>query len=222
MMPFGHPSPTCYHIFMKLRTIAIFAPAIMGFGVFGAVSDTVVRDLLLGSGLPVKIKSKRKIAHWDQIDQVLNQVIVPKTQGLPEKIKAALPPGTLGDVFSEKVELRNRLASNGILFSDLFQMDEDSFLPLTNSVLKLAPESSLEGLSVFAKSGESLGTFAGKTRYERSGGLYSARSYSLITFQYKTPNGEFRSAGNDNLLDNFLVRWKDVKDRPALDLAFLV
>ncbi|HEY3129958.1 MAG TPA: hypothetical protein VGL91_10905 [Acidobacteriota bacterium] len=207
---------------MKLRAILVPVSALIAFTVFATVPDTVVRDLLLGNGLPARIKSKKKIARWDQIDQVLNQVIVPKAEGLPEKIKAALPAGALGDLFSEKIELRNRLASNGILFSELFQMDDDSFLPLTNSVLKLAPESSLEGLPVFSRSGESLGTFAGKTRYERSGGLYSSRSYTLITFQYKAQNGEFRSAGNNNLLDNFLVRWKDVKDRPALDLAFLV
>jgi hypothetical protein len=194
----------------------------LGFVFAAAVADTVVRDLVLGDGLPAKIKSKKNVARWDQIDQVLNRTIMPKIEGLPEKIKTRAAPGELGDVFSEKFELRKRLVENGILFSDLFQIDDENLFPLTNSVVKLVPEASLEGVTVYDKSGTNLGAFAGKTRYERSGGLYTSSSYTLITFQYKTPKGEFQSAGNANLLDNFLVRWRDIKSRPALDLAFLV
>jgi hypothetical protein len=195
---------------------------VLGFALTAAVADTMLRDLVLGEGLPAKIKSKKHVARWDQIDQVLNRTVMTKIEGLPERMKAKAAPGELGDVFSEKFELQKRLAENGILFSDLFQIDDENLFPLTNSVVKLVPEASLEGVTVYDKSGTNLGAFAGKTRYERSGGLYTSRSYTLITFQYKTPKGDFQSAGNANLLDNFLVRWRDIKGRPALDLSFLV
>gem|GEM_PF-887589 len=185
-------------------------------------NDSLVRELLLGPPLPAKIKSRSRIARWEQVDEVLNLRLAPKTEGLPEKMKAKAPPGSLGDMFSEKYEMRKLLSSNGILFMDLFSVGENDFFPLTNSVLKFVPESSLEGESVYDKSGQVLGTFAGKSRYERSGGLHSTAGYRLVTFQYKTPQGEFRSAGHDNLLDSYAVLWSRIKQRPALDLSFLV
>ncbi|MBI4454446.1 MAG: hypothetical protein HY644_00960 [Acidobacteria bacterium] len=189
----------------------------------GDRSDTSVRDRLLRHDLPARIKAKKKIARWDQIDAVLNQTIVPRAKESLVTMKIATPTAGGQDAFSENATLDEELGGNRILFSDLFQINEDNFFPLTNSVLKFVPESSLESIEVLDRTGQILGTFAGKSRYEKAGGLYSSRSsYVLITFQYKTAEGEIRSAGNDNLLDNFLVHWRDIRSRPALDLSVLV
>ncbi|HEY2934222.1 MAG TPA: hypothetical protein VGK99_20975 [Acidobacteriota bacterium] len=205
----------------KIFSIWIFC-LLLGSPAAGQSNTTLLRELLLGPGFPAKIKSKNKVARWDQIDQLLNLQLAPKTEGLPDKMKAKAPAGSLGDMFSEKYEVRKLLSSNGILFSDLFDIGENDFFPLTNSVLKFVPEGSLEGETVYDKSGQVLGKFAGKSRYERTGGLYGSGGFRLITFQYKTPQGEFRSAGHDNLLDNYVVFWSRIKQRPALDLSFLI
>ncbi|MBI2822455.1 MAG: hypothetical protein HYX74_09540 [Acidobacteria bacterium] len=206
-------------IWMFLWTLGLMAAALQ------AVSpETLLRELLLDKGLPAKIKRDRsKVARWYQIDQIVNDVLVPRAERLPAAIKAALPNEFASLTPSaERAQLRKLLARSEILFADLFEIEEDQFFPLTNSVLKLAPEPSLEGMTVFDRSGRALGTFAGKSRYERGGGLYGSRGYTLVTFQYQTPKGELRYAGNDNLLDRFLVRWSDIRSRNALDLGFLV
>ncbi|MBI3939496.1 MAG: hypothetical protein HY315_01555 [Acidobacteria bacterium] len=187
-----------------------------------AAADVSIRNLLLGGGFPAEIKSKKGVARWDQIDQVLNQKVLPNMRRLPAAMRAEMEKGSTRDSASEREQLRVMLASSRVLFSDLFRIGESDLFPLTNSVLKLAPEESLLGISVFEKSGQSLGTFAGKSRYERGGDLYGARAYTLVTFEYETPQGEYRSAGTDNLLDKFVVRWRDIKTRPALDLVPLV
>jgi hypothetical protein len=187
---------------------------------WGVAADPSTRDTLLADDLPAAIKIKGGIARWDQVDQVLNRKVLPRVAILArfrrEASAGSSPPS------NPKTGLREVLKSTSVLFSDLFRISDSDYFPLTNSVLKFVPEASLQGVGVFEKSGKRLGTFAGKSRYERGGDLYGTRAYSLITFEIETPQGDFQSAGNDNLLDRFVVRWADIKSRPAVDLeAFL-
>ena len=196
-----------------------FLLVLLGALIHGALIHATPQDsagrATLGAGLPAKIKSRKNIARWDQIDAVLNQQVLPRARLSPVAGPAAGLQSQGGSADS------GQPAASPILFADLFEIPPGDFFPLTNSVLKLVPDGSLDGISVFDKSGQLLGTFAGRSRYEKSGDLYKSRSYVLYTFEFEVSGGEFRSAGNDNLLDNFLVRWSDVRSRKALDLGNL-
>lgn len=140
--------------------------------------------------LPVKVKTrgKPKRVRWEKVDEVLTK----------------LREATEGQAchFS---------------FGQVFRVDPETvFFPLTNNLLRTVSEEALQGVQVFATDGAPLGEFAGRVVYERSGGLYAQRSYALHYFQFKDLGGNLQSSGNRLLLDDFLVKWQDLKDRPLL------
>jgi hypothetical protein len=140
--------------------------------------------------LPQKVKTrgKPKFIQWERVDKTLN--------GLQENL------GNLECQFT---------------FAEVFRTEnEDIFFPLTNSLIRIAPESALQGLEVFNKDGELLGTFEGRVLYERSGGLEAMKSYSLYYFQFRDRNGKLQSTGHQLLYDRFGVKWMGVKDRAAI------
>ena len=102
-------------------------------------------------------------------------------------------------------------------FEEIFRTDkEELYIPLTNNLVRVVPETILEGLPVFNQSGERLGEYDSRVRYQRSGGLYATDSYTLYYFQYKDPEGDVESSGNHLLLDDYLVPWSDLSERIAL------
>jgi hypothetical protein len=142
--------------------------------------------------LPVKLKTrgKTKVGKWEKVDEILNGV---------------------GKV-SEK-------SSCEFLFGQLFRnkKEDELFLPLTNTVLRVVPEESLSGIEVFSKDGEPLGVYANRFSYERSGGLHLKKSYSIYYFQYLDLADKLQSVRRKGLLlDDFVVRWTDIKDKLAV------
>jgi len=105
-------------------------------------------------------------------------------------------------------------------FSGLFKVkgkkDEVVFFPLTNNVLRTVPEPAFEGLQVFNSEGKALGQYDSRVPHEKSGGGLAKKSYTLFSFQYKNPQGEFEAVGGRLLLDGFLVKWDDIKDKVAI------
>ncbi len=105
-------------------------------------------------------------------------------------------------------------------FSALFQVkpkkDQVVYFPLTNNVLKTVPENALQGLQVFGVEGKPLGQYDSRVPHEKSGGGLAKRSYTLFSFQFKNPNGEFEAVGGRLLLDDYLVKWDDIKDKVAI------
>lgn len=162
---------------------------------FGLLATAAVADcstIALELKLPVKLKTKGKpkVARYDKVDQTLYSL----TRSLQGSVCE----------FS---------------FSRLFKMkDEEVFFPLTNSVIRLAPEGTFKGLEVFTKDGDELGEYEGRVKYERSGGLYAPgrKSYSLFYFQFRSKAGRLESVGQRLLLDNFVVKWADIKDKVAV------
>ena len=104
-----------------------------------------------------------------------------------------------------------------VSFAELFQPARtDALFPLTNSVVRWVPESSLAGLTVFDSTGTPMGSFSNKYPFTRSG----ASSYTLWFFQYQASDGHLRRTGPDLLLDRFSVRWLDIADKPCLILGW--
>ena len=164
--------------------------------VANALSPVVAQDcpkVLREMKLPKKLKTrgKPKVLKWEDVDGVLNDV--------DKKLQDDACSVTFDQLFSSK--------------------NEDAYFPLTNSVIRLVPEASLKGLKVFNNEGDELGTFAGKVRYERTGGLYARSSYVLYYFQFEDSNGQLQSVGGQSshlLLDRFTVSWSELKGRVAL------
>jgi hypothetical protein len=164
--------------------------------VANALAPVVAQDcpeVLREMKLPKKLKTrgKPKVLKWEDVDGVLNDV--------DKKLQGDTCSFAFNQLFSTK--------------------NKDAYFPLTNSVIRLVPEASLTGLKVFNNEGDELGTFAGKVRYERTGGLYARRSYVLYYFQFEDSNGQLQSVGGQSsqlLLDRFTVRWSELKGRVAL------
>jgi len=138
----------------------------------------------------LKAKGKKAVLPFGEID--------PHLVRIAEWVKQTAP-GLAGEA--------------GVRYGDLFQPNKPQCLfPLTNNVVRLAPEDALKGLTVFDQGGNRLGTFSNTYRYSREG----ERSYALVFFQFVTPEGILRKTGPDLLLDRFLVVWEDIRERKCL------
>ncbi len=141
--------------------------------------------------LPVKLKTrgKPKRAQWEQVDRVLTDL--------------------REDVKQTPCQFR---------FDSLFKTREKQlYIPLTNNLIRTVPEETLQGLTVFYQSGETQGEYVSRVTHDRSGGLYARRSYTLYSFRFRNADGEVMAIGNDLLLDNFLIRWSDIRNRIAIN-----
>ena len=172
---------------MKSVILAMLLPGLWGGHL---AAQDACSEVLQGLKLPVKMKTRGKprMTQWEQIDSVLAK-LTEKSQGRSCRL-------TFGQVFTSDRE--------GLLF------------PVTNSVLRLAPEDALLGLEVFNAKGEQLGRFRGRVRYDRSGGLYAMESYSLFYFQFEDSEGKLQATGNRLLLGDFGVEWAKVRERVIL------
>lgn len=147
-------------------------------------------SILPGLKVPAKLKTrgKPKRGRWENVDKVVTRV-----RDAIEDKECSL---TLEQLF----RVRRR----------------EIFFPLTNNLLRTIPEESLEGVSVYSTDGERLGEFSNIVPYHRSGGLYAVRGYTLHYFQYRDEEGGLHSSGTDLLLDNFLLKWSEIKDRVVI------
>lgn len=145
------------------------------------------------------------------------ETILPSLK-LPAKLKTRGKPkrGRWENV--DKVVTRVREATQdqdcSLTLEQLFRVRrQEIFFPLTNNLLRTIPEASLAGVAVYSNDGERLGEFSNIVPYHRSGGLYAVRGYTLHYFQYQDEEGGLHSSGTDLLLDNFLLKWSEIKDR---------
>lgn len=169
------------------KLLASMVVFFMAGGVIHAEScDEIVTDLKLPK--KIKTRGKPKVAKWEDVDKMLSEI-------------------------SERFEV----TECGLTFAEIFRLkDENVFFPLTNSAVRIAPAEAFEGLTVFTKEGFELGPYVGRVKYEKSGGLYARKSYELYYFQYRDSDGRMQSVGNRLLLDEFTVRWSNLKDRVAV------
>ena len=143
--------------------------------------------------LPVKLKTRGKPrrARWEQIDKVLNQ---------------------LGE--------RSKRENCRYKFEEVFRTDrKDLYLPVSNSVVRIVPEKALQDLVIYDQSGDRIGEYDSRVTYDRSGGLYMKKSYTLHYFLYRDGQGEVQSTGHELLLDNYLAHWDDISNRIAVSFS---
>lgn len=141
--------------------------------------------------LPVKLKTRGKPrrAKWEQVDKVLTE-LRKNLQGTTCEFK----------------------------FEEIFKTDKEKlYLPVTNNLVRTVSEAALAGVPIFNQSGERMGEYEGRVTYNRSGGLYVKKSYTLYYFQFRDTEGKLQSTGNRLLLDDYLVRWSDIKNRVAVN-----
>lgn len=170
------------------RTICLLAALFLMTGPLWADDCAgVLQELKLPK--KVKTRGKPKVAKWEDVDKILSQV-------------------------SKLTEGKACTFSVDQLFAT---KKDDIFFPLSNSVIRVAPEHAFEGIQIFAKEGDEIGKFLGRVKYERSGGLYASGSYELYYFQYEDAEGGRFTVGNRLLLGDYVVRWNDVKDIVIFD-----
>jgi hypothetical protein len=92
-----------------------------------------------------------------------------------------------------------------------------ALLPLSSSLLKFMPESSLQDLPVFSKAGTQVGTFSGIYSFEKSGELSGNLSRRRL-FQYTDAKGGVHGSPEKLLLDSFGVPWKGAASQPGFRL----
>ena len=114
------------------------------------------------------------------------------------------------------------LSEHAVLFDKVFQVkgkeEGAALLPLSNSLLKFLPENSLEGFTVYNKTGNLLGVFLGLYSFERSGGLEILTGYRMANFQYTDLHGNAQAPGERFLLDSYGVPWRDAWQQPGFRL----
>ena len=147
-------------------------------------------SLLQDMKLPEKVgtQGKPRMIKWEEVDKVLNDVA--------KKLQGKACSFTFGQLFRTK--------------------HEDALFPLTNSVMRIVPENTFEGMMVRTRSGDELGEFGGRYRFDRSGGGYALSHYSLVSFQYRDAEGGFHTVGTDLLMDQYGVAWEKLQKKIAI------
>jgi hypothetical protein len=150
---------------------------------------------------------------WKQVDGVVDMVqelyrkaitdAHVSAQQQEQGGKAEMPEG-----WSELLELRVR-------YKEIFpNVDDNTFLPLTHTVIFYAPESSFSGLTLYGKKGEAKGRITGKIKDWHSGVSQYSSGHSYYSTILTTDSGRAYSGWST---DGNLVRWGDIKDKIAFE-----
>jgi hypothetical protein len=174
---------------------------------------------------PCKVGSggSPRMIDWKDLEKCLNSADDRVDwKHLAEQIEALRVEGDYSrGVMNEAVE--SALTAHAVTYDKVLTVKKkDVLLPLSNTVLKFLPETSLIKAPVYSKRlKEKIGDFAGSFTYEKSGGLSSANTYRLSLFQYTDFNGDIQTppVGNRLLLDSFGIPWKDAANQPGFRLT---
>ena len=164
---------------------------------------------------PCKVKRRGNpgMLRWEQVDKCLNEAVGRVDwQGLARQLGDLRKeyPFVTAEELSAATEAS--LSAHALTYDSVFVVkDPETLLPLTNSLLKLLPSDSFQGLAVYDKAGTQVGTFLGTYSYERSGGLASANKYRLALFQCSDRNGNVQPVGEKLLLDSFGIQWREAQ-----------
>ena len=148
------------------------------------------QGLLLEMKLPKKVgtRGKPRMIKWEEVDKVLNDV--------EKAVQGKSCSYTFGQLFRTK--------------------HGDALFPLTNSVVRIAPEASFQGMMIVTRAGDEVGEYGGTFRYDRAGGGYALSRYSLESFQYRDSTGAYHTAGSGLLIDQYGVTWEKLQGQVAI------
>ncbi len=177
---------------------------------------------IAAAGLPCKVKAggKPRMIRWQDVDRCVNEAADRvdwqgmATQLEPIRAAVTMSPEDFNAIVAGAFSLR------ALPFDKLFIVKSpESYLPLTNSLLKFLPADALQDVEVIDKTGKQIGKFAGTYSFERTGGLATANTYRLTLFQYADPAGNVQSVSERLLLGSFGVLWKAVQGQPGFRLT---
>ncbi len=165
--------------------------------------------------LPCKVStSSSRMLDWKDIDKCMDQARQRiDWDELASQLKQLRPPHISEGDFASAVE--NSLSRQALPYNKLFRVKKpDSLLPLTNSILKYAPEKALMDQPIFPLKGKHpIGVFAGVFFYERAGTLATGSTYKLALFQYVDSHGQMQTPADKLLLDSYGVPWEKVESQ---------
>jgi hypothetical protein len=164
------------------------------------------------------VQDKVKILRWQDIDKCLNyandQVNWEELSLQIQKIRESSRYSSM-DMLSV---IESSLAAYVIPYNKVFRVKETKvLLPLSNSLLKFLPATSLMDLPVFNNSGNRVGTFSGVYIFEKAG-AFSGNIQRHSLFQFTDPAGNMQSSPDRLLLDSYGVPWKDAESQPGFRL----
>ncbi len=162
-----------------------------------------------GSGRP-------KMLNWKAVDKCMEQARQRiDWEALAERLIQLRPANIAEGDFASAVE--SSFSRQALPYNKVFRVKaKEALLPLTNSVLKYAPEKALMDLPVYPqKSRQPIGVFAGVFFYERTGALDTGNSYKLAMFQYRDAKGKMQAPADRLLLDSYGVPWDQIEARPG-------
>ncbi len=167
--------------------------------------------------LPCKVSASRSshMLDWKGVDKCMErarQII--DWDEIASRLKELRPAKASESEFASAVE--DSLSRQALPYNKVFRVKSaEALLPLTNSILKYAPERALMDQPVFQLKGKQpIGVFAGVFFYERAGTL-TGNNYKLALFQYVDKQGKMQTPGDKLLLDSFGVPWDKVEAQPG-------
>ena len=140
---------------------------------------------------------------------------VVESMKLPVKLAPSEKPARV-DTILRKLSYQLQGKSCAFKFSQVFRPADLEFLPLTNVVVGLAPESSLENLALHGSEGTLKGRFERRVTVELEGRTTVTNPYPFYYFHFRDGNSQIQSTGNRLLRDDFLAKWSDLADRIAI------
>lgn len=150
-----------------------------------------------------------------QCESLISELRLPvkaKTRGKPRVVRWELVDKTMNSLD----QLEGVSAECKLTFGEIFESDrENLYFPLTNTLIRVAPEGTFNGLKFYSRDEVEQGTYEHRITFERTGGLYARNSYQVYIFQYTTPSGRLMKIGPQLLLDSFVLKWEDIKDKVA-------
>ena len=155
------------------------------FLAISSIYESEAACVLEGLNLPVRVKAtgKPKVAKWGKVNKTLAAV-------------------------SEILEGQDCV----LKFEEIFTpSQQDSYFPAITNLIRIAPEESLKGISIYNRDGHLLGTFQNPVNFSKKG----TYTYNYAYFQFRDPQGKLQSTGKQ-LIDmgsgepKFILKWKEI------------
>ncbi len=211
-------SRVCFAIFL-LPSLTATAVSQIPKETADKIDNTVALAYQVASAkLPCKVSTSGRshMLDWKGIDKCMAQARQRVDwDGLANQLKQLRPANISEGDFASAVE--DSLSRQALHYNKVFRVkNAEALLPLTNSILKYAPEKVLMDQPVFPQKGrQPIGAFAGVFFYEHAGALVTGNSYKLALFQYIDAQGKMQTPADRLLLDSYGVLWDKIEALPG-------
>jgi hypothetical protein len=208
----------CFAIFLLVGLTAIAVSQIPKETADKIDTTVALAYQVAAAKLPCKVSTsgRSRMLDWKNIDKCMAQArLRVNWEELASQLKQLRPANISEGDFASAVE--NSLSRQALPYNKVFRVkNAEALLPLTNSILKYAPEKALMDQPVFPQKGKQpIGVFAGVFFYERAGALATGNNYKLALFQYIDTQGKMQTPADKLLLDSYGVPWGKIEAQPG-------